>query len=217
MHVKRHVGHLWHWPNFVSVKTLNFHIFCMRLNVVNCKLKTDFFLSKYNSVFGYHSNDPSSFSLKTSVKAWQNEKLFWVACGNVTQPHLLNQGQFCLRVKCLKGCLVMEIKSLSVSRILPPTLTVCLHHVVMPRNDRRHFFLRVVGFLCNILYINTFQQQTLQNIIQCWQQSYTLCFGWRSVGNPGFFPKAGAICVGRGCPFSFSARVVCDVLLQLAE
>jgi hypothetical protein len=131
MHVKRHVGHLWHWSNFVSVKTLNFHIFCMRLNVVNCKLKTDFFLSKYNSVFGYHSNDPSSFSLKTSVKAWQNEKLFWVACGNVTQPHLLNQGQFCLRVKCLKGCLVMEIKSLSVSRILPPTLTVCLHHVVM--------------------------------------------------------------------------------------
>jgi hypothetical protein len=33
----------------------------------------------------------------------------------------------------------MEIKPLSVSRILPHTLTVWLHHEVLPQTDRRHF------------------------------------------------------------------------------
>ena len=104
------------------------------------RYQIDYIKSVYICVFGCHSNDPFSFNLnKLSEKVRQNEKLFWMACGNVTQSLLLKA--MCLRVKVLKGCLVvMEIKPFSISRILLPTLTVWLHHVVLPRNDRRHFF-----------------------------------------------------------------------------
>jgi hypothetical protein len=76
----------------------------------------------------------------------------WLAA---TWPNLSLIKAMCFRVKCLKGCLVvMEIKPLSVSRILPHTLTVWLHHVVLPRTDRRHFLKKgVVGFLWKILYL----------------------------------------------------------------